>query len=334
MSQRSHERTRLGLEQGQACSPFADREEQGLSVTVNNAATARPSETDYLQESTQMALPAGALRYRCIYCPYATRQRASLVVHERLHTGEWPFRCHVCNRGFAHRSHVVRHMRTHTGERPFSCPLCPAAFAQRSDVKVHMRTHKPHSDGRRRKARPANVGSGTADGGQTFSVNTKGPVQTCMLLRLSLEQGQACSPFADREEGLSAAVNNARAARPSETDYLQESTQTALPAGALRHRCIYCPYATRLRASLVVHERVHTGERPFRCHVCNRGFAHRSHVARHMRTHTGERPFSCPLCPAAFAQRSDVKVHMRTHNPHSGGRRRQARPANVGSVVL
>nr|XP_054918464.1 zinc finger protein 39-like isoform X2 [Dermacentor andersoni] len=149
----------LGLEQVQVCSSFADREEQGLSVTVNNAATATPSETDYLQESTQMALPAGALRYRCIYCPYATRQRASLVVHERLHTGEWPFRCHVCNRGFAHRSHVTRHMRTHTGERPFSCPLCPAAFAQRSDVKVHMRTHNPHSDGRRRQARPANVDS-------------------------------------------------------------------------------------------------------------------------------------------------------------------------------
>lgn len=150
---------RLGPEQVQVSSPFADLEERGFSVDVNSAATERLFETDDLPASTQMPQPAGALRYQCSYCPYATRQRASLVVHERVHTGERPFRCHVCNRGFAHRSHVARHMRTHTGERPYSCPLCPAAFAQRSDVKVHMRTHNPHGGGRRRQARPANISS-------------------------------------------------------------------------------------------------------------------------------------------------------------------------------
>ncbi|KAL1480590.1 hypothetical protein MTO96_050904 [Rhipicephalus appendiculatus] len=94
---------------------------------------------------------------------------------------------------------------------------------------------------------------------------------------------------------------------------------TGSPAEALRHQCRFCPYASRHRHSLVRHERVHTGERPFRCHLCSREFSNSSHMVRHMRTHTGERPFRCPLCPAAFTQRSNVKVHLRSqHGLHVG----------------
>ncbi|KAL1468211.1 hypothetical protein MTO96_041630, partial [Rhipicephalus appendiculatus] len=99
---------------------------------------------------------------------------------------------------------------------------------------------------------------------------------------------------------------------------LSLGASTGSPAEALRHQCRFCPYASRHRGSLVLHERVHTGERPFRCHLCSRGFAHRSHVVRHIRTHTGERPFRCPLCPAAFSQRSNVKVHLRSHGLQFG----------------
>ncbi|XP_070377148.1 uncharacterized protein [Dermacentor albipictus] len=132
--------------------PSTDLEEQDTlsSVPVINAASARLSETagppaltqrPRLSLGTGAGSPPGALRHQCRFCPYATRHRGSLVLHERVHTGERPFRCHLCSRGFAHRSHVVRHLRTHTGERPFRCPLCPAAFSQRSNVKVHLRSH-------------------------------------------------------------------------------------------------------------------------------------------------------------------------------------------------
>ncbi|KAH8033486.1 hypothetical protein MRX96_003244 [Rhipicephalus microplus] len=42
---------------------------------------------------------------------------------------------------------------------------------------------------------------------------------------------------------------------------------TGSPAKAQRHQCRFCPYATQHRGSLVLHERVHTDERPFRCHL-------------------------------------------------------------------
>nr|XP_050046581.2 protein krueppel-like [Dermacentor andersoni] len=107
---------------------------------------------------------------------------------------------------------------------------------------------------------------------------------------------------------------------------LPEERPRPAPAGTIvQHQCRFCPYATWQKFRLMVHERVHTGERPHRCHVCSRAFAQSAHLVGHMRSHTGERPYSCPHCPAAFAQCSSVKKHMRRyHDPHSGGRRHRA----------
>lgn len=158
----------IGLRPLPVYLPAADLEELDVlsAVPVVNAVNARLSDTGGTLSLTQRpplslgagtGSPAEALRHQCRFCPYASRHRGSLVLHERVHTGERPFRCHLCSRGFAHRSHVVRHIRTHTGERPFRCPLCPAAFSQRSNVKVHLRSHGLQTD----SSRPADVNGAT-----------------------------------------------------------------------------------------------------------------------------------------------------------------------------
>lgn len=71
--------------------------------------------------------------------------------------------CSICSKGFKDKYSVNVHIRTHTGEKPFACSLCGKNFRQKAHLAKHYQTHV---------AQKPNVGSAGSSASSNASPTT------------------------------------------------------------------------------------------------------------------------------------------------------------------
>ncbi|XP_044130678.1 zinc finger protein 420-like [Bufo gargarizans] len=240
--------------------------------------------------------------FPCSECGKRFTQKAYLVKHQKIHTGEKPFSCSECGKSFMQKDHLERHQRIHTGEKPFSCSECGKSFTQKKTLVQHHTTHT---------------------GEKPFSCSEcwKSFTRKCQLeIHQRSHTGEkpflclVCGKFFIQKWDLVRHQKIHPERKPSETEY--GGTYEVLQRNDRDEQlfsCSECGKCFNMKSSLVTHKKIHTGMKPFSCSECGKCFTRKSPLTMHMKTHTGERPFSCSECGKGFIQRSDLLRHHRIH---------------------
>lgn len=118
-----------------------------------------------------------------------------------------------------------------------------------------------------------------------------------------------------------------REAKRKKTTQKKTTQKKADPPKAIKvkngWKCSICDTLCKRRKQCYEHIQKEHGE-VFKhyCRFCNRGFNIKAMLQVHERSHTGEKPFPCPFCDMRFSDKSNRRRHIRRRHSDSTAKKK------------